>query len=250
MGPIVFLACFGWTSGEPEPYLRAVDDEAGGRVLQIASRTLVSPEKDGPSVTLLGVSHLGNKAYYKEIQKKLDTADLVLFEGVGFGEKGPQKNEGSSNAVSEMQLSLARSMGLVFQLEAIRYDRAHFRNSDISSEALMTRLKGGPLKAGRSEEKEAQKTTGKQARKQGIDGGSFWKFFRFEFPWKSFEFSWERPQVPGFDEIGHRGNLGSHRRRRNPLGGIIGAGNGKVHEGLAGGPEHHCLPRSPQSPKG
>ena len=41
-------------------------------------------------------------------------------------------------------------MGLVFQLEAIRYDRAHFRNSDLSSEALMTRLKGGPLKAGRS----------------------------------------------------------------------------------------------------
>ena len=27
MGPIVFLACIGWTSGEPEPYLRAVDDE-------------------------------------------------------------------------------------------------------------------------------------------------------------------------------------------------------------------------------
>ena len=156
MGPIVFLAFIGWTSGEPEPYLRAVDDEAGGRVLQIASRTLVSPEKDGPSVTLLGVSHLGNPTYYEEIQKKLDRADLVLFEGVGFGDKGPQKNEGSSNAVSEMQLSLARSMGLVFQLEAIRYDRAHFRNSDISSEALMTRLKGGPLKAGRSGKKEAQ----------------------------------------------------------------------------------------------
>ncbi len=150
MGPIVFLACIGWTCGEPEPYLRAVDDEAGGRVLQIASRTLVSPEKQGPSVTLLGVSHLGNKTYYKEIQKKLDRADLVLFEGVGFGDKVPKKNVGSSNAVSEMQLSLARSMGLVFQLEAIRYDRAHFRNSDLSSESLMTRLKGGPLKSGRS----------------------------------------------------------------------------------------------------
>ena len=149
MGPIVFLACIGWTSGEPEPYLRAVDDEAGGRVLQIASRTLVSPEKEGPSVTLLGVSHLGNPTYYEKIQKKLDRSDLVLFEGVGYGDKAPKKNEGRSNAVSEMQLSLARSMGLVFQLEAIRYDRAHFRNSDLSSEALLTRLKGGPLKAGR-----------------------------------------------------------------------------------------------------
>ena len=81
MGPIVFLACIGWACGEPEPYLRAVDDEAGGRVLQIASRTLVSPEEEGPSVTLLGVSHLGNPTYYEEIQKKLDRSDLVLFEG-------------------------------------------------------------------------------------------------------------------------------------------------------------------------
>jgi len=178
MGPIVFLACIGWTCGEPEPYLRAVDDEAGGRVLQIASRTLVSPEKQGSSVTLLGVSHLGNKTYYKEIQKKLDRADLVLFEGVGFGDKVPKKNEGRSNAVSEMQLSLARSMGLVFQLEAIRYDRAHFRNSDLSTEALMTRLKGGPLKAGRSGKNgsEGKSEKGDQRSKElmeALSGNSF-----------------------------------------------------------------------------
>ena len=178
MGPIVFLACIGWTCGEPEPYLRAVDDEAGGRVLQIASRTLVSPEKQGSSVTLLGVSHLGNKTYYKEIQKKLDRADLVLFEGVGFGDKVPKKNEGRSNAVSEMQLSLARSMGLVFQLEAIRYDRAHFRNSDLSTEAFMTRLKGGPLKAGRSGKNgsEGKSEKGDQRSKElmeALSGNSF-----------------------------------------------------------------------------
>ncbi len=178
MGPIVFLACIGWTCGEPEPYLRAVDDEAGGRVLQIASRTLVSPEKQGPSVTLLGVSHLGNKTYYKEIQKKLDRADLVLFEGVGFGDKVPKKNEGRSNAVSEMQLSLARSMGLVFQLEAIRYDRAHFRNSDLSTEALMTRLKGGPLKAGRSGKEgssEKSQVSGQENKElmEALSGNSF-----------------------------------------------------------------------------
>jgi len=142
IGPFFFLACIGWACGEPSPYLRAVDDESGGRVLQIASRTLVSPMKNGPRVTLLGVSHLGESAYYQKIQKRLDSADLVLFEGVGFGDKRQKKEAGNSNAVSEMQLSLARSMGLVFQLEAIRYDRAHFRNSDISSEALLSRLQG------------------------------------------------------------------------------------------------------------
>ena len=206
MGPIVFLACFGWTSGEPEPYLRAVDDEAGGRS-KIASRTLVSPEKDGPSVTLLGVSHLGNKAYYKKF-KEARYRGLSSFEGVGFEEKGPQKNEGSSNAVSEMQLSLARSMGLVFQLEAIRYDGAHFRNSDISSEALMTRLRGGPLKAGRSGRRSSEKPP-VSSRKQGIDGGSFWKFFRFEFPWKSFEFLGKDPKFQALMKLAIVETLGA-----------------------------------------
>lgn len=145
LGPVAFLACFGWACGEPAPYLRTVDDKGGARILQVTARTLVSPKKDGPSITLLGVSHLGDATYYEKIQKKLDTADLVLFEGVGFGDKAQKKDQGDSNAVSELQLSLARSMGLVFQLEAIRYDRPHFRNSDISSEALLARLQG-PLK--------------------------------------------------------------------------------------------------------
>jgi hypothetical protein len=146
-GSVAFLACIGWAWGEPAPYLRATDDKNGGRILQVASRTLVSPKEDGPRVTLLGVSHLGDATYYEKIQKKLDAADLVLFEGVGFGDEGPpKKEEGDSSAVSELQLSLARSMGLIFQMEAIRYDRPHFRNSDISPEALLTRLQGGPLK--------------------------------------------------------------------------------------------------------
>ena len=147
-GSVAFLALIGWAWGEPAPYLRATDDKDGGRILQVASRTLVSPKEDGPRVTLLGVSHLGDSAYYEKIQKRLDAADLVLFEGVGFGDEGSpkKKEEAESNAVSELQLSLARSMGLVFQMEAIRYDRPHFRNSDISPEALLTRLQGGPLK--------------------------------------------------------------------------------------------------------
>ena len=171
--PVVFLAWLVSACGDPAPYLRAVDDESGGRVLQIASRTLVSPQTNGPSVTLLGVSHLGEASYYGKIQKRLDSADLVLFEGVGFGDKSQKKDAGNSNAVSEMQLSLSRSMGLVFQLQAIRYDRAHFRNSDISSEALMTRLKGGPLKTGRDGKTESEEKSkdGAERSKELMEAG-------------------------------------------------------------------------------
>ena len=130
--------------GEPAPYLRATDEKGGGRVLQVVARTLASPAEQGPTVTLLGVSHVGDRSYYEKIQKKLDAAELVLFEGVGFGDDGPPKgNRDDGGGVSELQLSLASSMGLVFQLQAIRYDRPHFRNSDISPEALLSKLQGG-----------------------------------------------------------------------------------------------------------
>ena len=146
LGSIAFLAFAFCACGDPAPYLRVKDGKGGGRMMEVAVRTLVSPKESGPRVTLLGVSHLGDSGYYEKIQKKLDAADLVLFEGVGFEKDGPpKKNGGDSGAVSGLQLSLARSMGLVFQLEAIRYDRPHFRNSDISPEGLMTRLQGGPL---------------------------------------------------------------------------------------------------------
>ena len=182
IGPVVFLVCISWVCGDPAPYLRAVDDESGGRVLQIASRTLVSPKKNGPLVTLLGVSHLGEASYYGKIQKILDSADLVLFEGVGFEDKVQKKQTGNSNAVSEMQLSLARSMGLVFQLEAIRYDRAHFRNSDISLESLKTRLEGGTLnssekdpRSGKTGIKGKKEEGTKQSKKlmEALSGNSF-----------------------------------------------------------------------------
>ena len=77
-GSVAFLACIGWACGESAPYLRATDEKGGGRILQVAVRTLVSPKEDGPRITLLGVSHLGDSGYYAKIQKKLDAADLVL----------------------------------------------------------------------------------------------------------------------------------------------------------------------------
>lgn len=124
-------------------YLRARDAAGGGRVLEVACRTLSAGKGAETKVTLLGACHLGEAAYYEAIQKRLDAADLVLFEGVGMENGPPRTGEGEkSSGVSELQTSLARSMGLVFQLEAVRYDRPHFRNSDVTPEELVAALRG------------------------------------------------------------------------------------------------------------
>lgn len=214
-GSVSFLACIGLASGEPAPYLRAMDDKEGGRILQVAARTLVSPEKDGRKVTLLGVSHLGDAAYYEKIQQKLDAADLVLFEGVGFDKKTQNKKEVEPSAVSELQISLARSMGLVFQMEAIRYDRPHFRNSDISPEALITRLQGGPLKApGKGGPATKEEGATSEAEKGNLQSKEFIKAlsgnsFVFNFLGKTLSFFGKNPQFRGMMKLAMVETLGS-----------------------------------------
>ena len=200
------LASASWAFGEPAPYLRATDEKGGGRILQVASRTLSSPKENGPRITLLGVSHLGDPGYYAKIQKKLDDADLVLFEGVGFGDDGPPKaKDGDSSAVSELQLSLARSMGLVFQLEVIRYDRPHFRNSDLSAEALLTRLQGGKLTLPKKDESDGKTSSpakeggDRNAEKGNLQSREFVKAlsgdsFLFNFLGKALKFFGKNPQ--------------------------------------------------------
>ena len=138
----VFLVVLVSSNGEPASYLRVSGEADGSRRLELASRTLASPEHKNVKVTLLGVSHVGDLSFYKSVQERLDAADLVLFEGVGWGDGPSKAGSKKTSGVGELQDSLAGSMGLVFQLKAIRYDRPHFRNSDMSLRAFTESLSG------------------------------------------------------------------------------------------------------------
>ncbi len=155
----VFLAVLVSSNGEPAPYLRVSGESDGSRRLELASRTLVSPEHKKLKVTLLGVSHVGDLSFYNSVQERLDAADLVLFEGVGWGDGPSKAKPGKTSGVGELQDSLADSMGLVFQLRAIRYDRPHFRNSDMSLRAFTDSMSGKKSKPDKKKvgEKEAGK---------------------------------------------------------------------------------------------
>ena len=68
---------------DPAPYLRVQEqEETGGVNLQIALRTFQRGPAE-PLLTLVGVAHVGQLAYYAELEERLDAHDLVLFEGVG-----------------------------------------------------------------------------------------------------------------------------------------------------------------------
>jgi len=125
-----------------EPYLRIRDAAGGTRILEIAERRFRLPAHPESRLRLLGVAHIGSEAYYREIQTRLDKADRVLFEGVGGDEKAFRKPDPGGPMADGAQARLARALGLEFQLFAVRYDRKHFVNSDLSPRELMALFSG------------------------------------------------------------------------------------------------------------
>jgi len=120
---------------EVQPYLRAARGPDGSSSLEVALRRLAPARGEGPAVWLAAVTHLGTREYYAELQRFLDDCPLVLFEAVRTEEDGrPVGRAGYS-----LQAELAKALGLAFQLEAIDYERAHFRNSDLQL-AQITRI--------------------------------------------------------------------------------------------------------------
>ncbi len=129
-----------------QPYTRIANPDSNTVQLQIALRKFTPPER-GPAVWLAGVMHIGEPEYYQRLQTFLDSQTVVLFEGINTGShprhvgdaaapsgppvKPPPAKDGGKAGYS-MQSTLAQSLGLVFQLEAIDYDRTNFLNSDLS----------------------------------------------------------------------------------------------------------------------
>lgn len=136
-------------SGPPEPYMRVQRPDAETVQLQIAVRKFLPARGHGPAIWLAGASHIGETNYYASLQTHLDAQTLVLYEGVGEHPRKPRQRAGntfSSNASPPMarastdkasggaslQMTMARSLGLVFQLQAIDCERTNFYNSDLS----------------------------------------------------------------------------------------------------------------------
>ncbi len=110
-------------------FLRAADTEEKARALQTATVEYRPTSGNGPSILLVGVAHLGAKEYFEALQKRLDRATVVLYEGVGL--KDVKHGPGEMGPDPGVQGALAKALGLKFQLDVIDYRRPHFINSDL-----------------------------------------------------------------------------------------------------------------------
>ena len=116
----------------------------------------------GPSILLVGVSHLGTPEYYATLQKRLDACSVVLFEGVGLGEALKQ-GPGSVDRDLGVQKQLANALGLKFQLDAIDYRGANFVNSDLDVEGVQSQIHDRADKERAAKTPEAKKPAAKES---------------------------------------------------------------------------------------
>jgi hypothetical protein len=99
------------------------DDVAGD--LEIASREYAKPGSN-VRVRLVGVIHIGDIEYYKTLQKELlDTADVVLFEGVKYEGVDAPDLGGAYEA-------LGKILGTGFQKDGIDYKARNFVHCDVT----------------------------------------------------------------------------------------------------------------------
>ena len=105
--------------------------------LQTAVVTMKGPK--GQRLDLVSAVHLADPIYYQTLNTRFQGYQAVLYELIlpeeMAGQRLPSKL-GNEGALSGVQSTLARSLGLTTQLERIDYSAPNFVHADLSQEAL------------------------------------------------------------------------------------------------------------------
>ena len=91
---------------------------------------------DGAIVDLVGVVHIGELQYYKDLDKRLSEYDTVLYELVApDGTRiRPEDLKERRSVIASMQTGMKDMLQLEYQLEHINYLAENFRHADMSPE--------------------------------------------------------------------------------------------------------------------
>lgn len=113
-----------------------LDADKQPRALQVAIVSFTKPGSDA-RVDLVSAIHVGDKAYYAELNQRFRDYDALLFELVAPTGANFSLPRGEHRGVlSTTQLGLTRLLGLTFQLDEIEYDRPNFVHADLSPAEL------------------------------------------------------------------------------------------------------------------
>jgi hypothetical protein len=122
----------------PVTAMRFVNDP-GHEALQTGIITLQGAK--GVTVDLVAAVHVGDAAYYAQLEKRFGTYDKVLYELVKPEEMDIAHLGQKRSGVSGLQRWLKDVLKLEFQLDRIDYTRPTFVHADIATERMARHLR-------------------------------------------------------------------------------------------------------------
>ncbi len=92
--------------------------------------------RNRPTVDLVAAVHIGDSAYYQQLNSLFEKYDVLLFELVAPESVTVPKGGGNANRnpVSALQNAMTGALDLQFQLKGIDYTRKNFVHADMSPE--------------------------------------------------------------------------------------------------------------------
>jgi len=100
--------------------------------------------KTGVQVDLIGAVHIGDKAYYEELNKIFKGYDRVLYEMVKPKKMDPAKRRDpkrKQSGISTLQNFMGEKLDLEFQLDIVNYGAKNFVHADMTPTQFAKRQK-------------------------------------------------------------------------------------------------------------
>ena len=116
---------------EAQPYLR-FEEKAKGAALEVGVIRLQHKET-GALVDLMGAVHIGDAAYYQQLNKEFKAYDAVLYEMVKPAKLDPaQIQNRPPSSVGMMQTFMQKQLDLAYQLDEVDYTVRNFVHADMT----------------------------------------------------------------------------------------------------------------------
>ncbi len=129
-------------------WIRILRDQEGNPIsLQTAVVEYVATDRStlaepGVKVDLIGAVHVGDRRYYRQLNRLFRGYDALLYELVAPKGTVVERGRGTSNAspVGALQNGMKSLLGLEHQLEWIDYQRENFVHADMSPDEFLERM--------------------------------------------------------------------------------------------------------------
>lgn len=119
-------------------FLRWVETPDGGGELQTAVATYAN--EAGQKVHLVGAVHVGDRAYYRGLQRLFAGYDALLYEMVKpRNAPAPKPGQRTGSLIGGMQIAMSEMLELAYQLDEIDYTRANFVHADMDYATFVRR---------------------------------------------------------------------------------------------------------------